>query len=348
MESTGEKNRIHLSKSTADLLVTAGKGYWVKPRQDLVHAKGKGNVQTYWLVTRDNGDVPQSSGNFEKPVLPTRIAPSRSRSTMAGGPTRGVRRTTSDSIHGVGSGPDNSVQNQKRDEQREERLIQWQLELFARLLVKIIAARGRKPEAEKQKRGGSWGGLAKATNLGVSQDNLSPAESSLDDDDNFASTSIMRKPVRQRSRTDIFFRMSSIRSTRCNESAEMSIETCESLNENATDADATVSPVEKDIDRIQAPQSHGGAMFDGAFDGDDRNLIVVDEVAEIITLPRFNPKAIKKQEDAKNIKLDEDVVSLLGDFIGTVAKMYRCASSDFLCRQSNSVPLLSFELCQQE
>jgi hypothetical protein len=44
MESTGVPNRIHLSQSTADLLVEASKGHWVKPREDLVTAKGKGYV----------------------------------------------------------------------------------------------------------------------------------------------------------------------------------------------------------------------------------------------------------------------------------------------------------------
>jgi len=49
MESNGEKNRIHVSAATADLLVAAGKGLWVKKRTDLVEAKGKGKMQTYWV-----------------------------------------------------------------------------------------------------------------------------------------------------------------------------------------------------------------------------------------------------------------------------------------------------------
>jgi hypothetical protein len=49
MESNGAPNRIHLSKETADLLMQAGKVKWVKPREELIHAKGKGELQTYWL-----------------------------------------------------------------------------------------------------------------------------------------------------------------------------------------------------------------------------------------------------------------------------------------------------------
>jgi class 3 adenylate cyclase len=49
MESTGEKNRIQISGVTADLICDAGKGHWFIPREDLVDAKGKGKLQTFWL-----------------------------------------------------------------------------------------------------------------------------------------------------------------------------------------------------------------------------------------------------------------------------------------------------------
>ncbi len=49
MESTGERGRIQLSQSTADLLIAAGKERWLRPRDDTVTAKGKGVMYTYWL-----------------------------------------------------------------------------------------------------------------------------------------------------------------------------------------------------------------------------------------------------------------------------------------------------------
>ena len=54
MESLGEKNRIQLSQSTADRLVATGKGGWIRPRETMVEAKGKGLVKTYWLASRSN------------------------------------------------------------------------------------------------------------------------------------------------------------------------------------------------------------------------------------------------------------------------------------------------------
>jgi class 3 adenylate cyclase len=50
MESTGTRNRIHISEITATLLIKVGKGSWVSEREDAVHAKGKGILKTFWLT----------------------------------------------------------------------------------------------------------------------------------------------------------------------------------------------------------------------------------------------------------------------------------------------------------
>ena len=50
MESTGAPNRVQLSQETADLLISAGKEEWVKERAETIDVKGKGSMQTYWLV----------------------------------------------------------------------------------------------------------------------------------------------------------------------------------------------------------------------------------------------------------------------------------------------------------
>jgi class 3 adenylate cyclase len=48
MESNGAPNRIQVSESTASLIQLSGKGHWLEARIDKVHAKGKGEMQTYW------------------------------------------------------------------------------------------------------------------------------------------------------------------------------------------------------------------------------------------------------------------------------------------------------------
>ncbi|CAB9528064.1 Receptor-type guanylate cyclase gcy [Seminavis robusta] len=49
MESNGRKNCIHASPDTADILVSQGKSHWVMQREDKIVAKGKGEIQTYWI-----------------------------------------------------------------------------------------------------------------------------------------------------------------------------------------------------------------------------------------------------------------------------------------------------------
>jgi class 3 adenylate cyclase len=50
MESTGLRDRIQVSQDTHDLLLAAGKSKWLTPREEKVVAKGKGEMQTYWVA----------------------------------------------------------------------------------------------------------------------------------------------------------------------------------------------------------------------------------------------------------------------------------------------------------
>jgi Adenylate and Guanylate cyclase catalytic domain len=51
MEQNGLPGKIHLSEATANLLMAAGKGKWITPREDKIDAKGLGRltVNTFWL-----------------------------------------------------------------------------------------------------------------------------------------------------------------------------------------------------------------------------------------------------------------------------------------------------------
>jgi hypothetical protein len=54
MENTGKNGNIQISPTTADLLEEAGKSAWSTPREDLITAKGKGHIQTYWVAAQSN------------------------------------------------------------------------------------------------------------------------------------------------------------------------------------------------------------------------------------------------------------------------------------------------------
>ena len=53
LQGAGQRNRIHISEDTARLLKIAGKSHWFKPREDKVVAKGKGELTTFWLLTKE-------------------------------------------------------------------------------------------------------------------------------------------------------------------------------------------------------------------------------------------------------------------------------------------------------
>jgi hypothetical protein len=59
LEGSGKANRIHCSRATMDLLVAAGRGAWVHSREEKVHLKGIGEVETFWINPkgRDGGSV---------------------------------------------------------------------------------------------------------------------------------------------------------------------------------------------------------------------------------------------------------------------------------------------------
>jgi hypothetical protein len=66
IENLGLPNMIHISKETANLLIAAGKTDWVKQREGLTSAKGKGMLQTYWLT------IPSGRSPISK-TIPQRI-----------------------------------------------------------------------------------------------------------------------------------------------------------------------------------------------------------------------------------------------------------------------------------
>jgi class 3 adenylate cyclase len=116
IEGTGAKNKIHLSKETAELLQAAAKSRWVKARDELVIAKGTNRIQTYWLV---GGVAALSSGCASD-------------------------ETTSPSERGDGvktqtQSPDKPIQSNQND-----RLIGWNVDVLTRSLKQIVAMRGQK------------------------------------------------------------------------------------------------------------------------------------------------------------------------------------------------------------
>lgn len=63
MESNGVKSKIQVSQATADELLEAGKEDWLVAREELVSAKGKGDMQTYFVVIPEQRSTTLSSSS---------------------------------------------------------------------------------------------------------------------------------------------------------------------------------------------------------------------------------------------------------------------------------------------
>jgi len=126
IETTGERNKIHVSAEMGALLMDAGEGHWLTERDSLVAAKGKGILKTYWLDIRAQSSPSTRSGNTDSSEGES--TPLKSSNVPADKASPEV--TTS--LFGSGE----TVSSQKI-----MRLVTWNCELLAKLLKQIKARR---------------------------------------------------------------------------------------------------------------------------------------------------------------------------------------------------------------
>jgi len=87
MESTGVRNKIQCSKSTFEAISIAGKQDWARARSDMVQAKGKGEMQTWWLTPKSrNSSASVASSQMSNENASTTDSESI-RMSLPGGPS---------------------------------------------------------------------------------------------------------------------------------------------------------------------------------------------------------------------------------------------------------------------
>ena len=112
MESTGKAGRVQISGETARLLEEAGKSEWFQPRATKVFVKGKGELQTYWLI-----NATSSSGNKSVEF------------SVAGDNAAVLKEEHNDLV-------------QSNDSSRKyERLVEWNSEILCKYLKPVVARR---------------------------------------------------------------------------------------------------------------------------------------------------------------------------------------------------------------
>jgi hypothetical protein len=132
MESSSQPNKIQVSQKTAELIVEAGKGHWLSVRKDLVNAKGKGLLQTYWLnptrsktggsVVSSIDDIGTDADDVDLRVIDTKAATLESNSCSSAG---------------------------EISAEKLQRLIDWNVELFEDLLKPVIQKKREKNRGNK-------------------------------------------------------------------------------------------------------------------------------------------------------------------------------------------------------
>ena len=145
MESTSKAHRIQISQDTADLLHEANKGHWCRKREDLVDAKGKGKMQTFWL------DVSSTAGSSSKSDK------SRNKDTTTTDSEQGIHRVLGPS--GVSTTPYHKVQSSSTTDdasssakKKEDRLVRWNVEILTQFLTQVQERRiasGSLPDSEE-------------------------------------------------------------------------------------------------------------------------------------------------------------------------------------------------------
>lgn len=113
-ESTSIPGRIQLSKDTATLIAAAGKDTWLQLREDAVSVKGKGTMETFWL--RPGLDAGSDLGNS-----------SHHRPSASGSANQNPAKESKVDI--------------VKEDQKRVRLINWQVDVFVKLLKQVVARR---------------------------------------------------------------------------------------------------------------------------------------------------------------------------------------------------------------
>jgi len=120
MESTGLRNRIQMSATTAQIIIDSGKGKWIEKRSQKVDVKGKGLQETYFFkqTFQKHGSASASvtSGSSDDAVSVTMVSSNEQTTAL---------------LQSLG----------KSISSKTQRLISWNTEVLARRITSILQYR---------------------------------------------------------------------------------------------------------------------------------------------------------------------------------------------------------------
>jgi Adenylate and Guanylate cyclase catalytic domain len=159
MESTGMRDKIQISQETADLLIAAGKTHLFTKREGLVQAKGKGQLQTYWLQSGNanrRGSMGQSTENRRRHSMggtsrnpSVRDVPKMDLAISAVASERNVGKIAGEGIDSLDSSGVLNTNLLVHLTKKQNRLVDWNCEMIQCLIRQIVARRNFLKTASK-------------------------------------------------------------------------------------------------------------------------------------------------------------------------------------------------------
>ena len=122
LENSSQRGRVLCSTETAELIKKAGKEAWLEKRVDNVFAKGKGQMETYWLNVLGG-----RAGSVRSCISEDLQGFSKSKGAVYGRPYPGLNEKT-------------------------HRLVDWNVEMLLRLMKEVVALRSsvaKKPSSSR-------------------------------------------------------------------------------------------------------------------------------------------------------------------------------------------------------
>jgi class 3 adenylate cyclase len=143
--STGQLKKIQISQSTADLVKEGGKEYWIREREEKVQVKGKGDMQTYWVVPRTTATMslgPSTHGLISPSSIVSRSSVEPMKRNMNSDKNNSTNMISSVGLM-WGDAKELVRTNVGKGDKatKQERLVNWQVETLSRSLKQVVEFR---------------------------------------------------------------------------------------------------------------------------------------------------------------------------------------------------------------